>query len=549
MPITVPDQTIAAQVPEAPSAMTQIGQLLDLDNKRQQITSGKIKNTSDQANLDEEQGVRALMQNFDSYKGADGNVDMNKFVPDVLQAAPTKGAAIISGVVNAQRDGIAAKSALAQLSQTQKAQLAQEVGSYVGNGASVADNEKRFNAFTDTMPNARPIADYFHKYVMPQAGADQKTADAAYARVPLSVMSPTEQVTANTQNGIQVTNGQQSKYINTAPLAPGGIGATIEGNAQQAIPSVTTERTDPVTGQKSTVGILPPAPMPGLAPTVATREAMKIQPGAQQGMNAQSLQLLQEERGNENDPAKQKALDREILRVKMSMGQQQQAQTQAPASPSYSFSTSLPAGVSKNLENNVDEMNRHYSSLQDSSTGAQLQLGLTTNIRQLAKGAATGTLAGRQAFVAGMLNSFGIKATGEMQKDTDLLEKNMAQLNMSTPATTNAARELNAAGRPHGTMSENALVEAADQVSGQIKANMEIRNYLTPYKYANNGQGDSVGYQGARQIIEGIADPRAFQFRGAPPEGQDAMLKNLKTSDRQELRKKIEQLQNMGMLK
>ncbi|MFS6963245.1 hypothetical protein ABMY88_23875, partial [Escherichia coli] len=82
--------------------------------------------------------------------------------------------------------------------------------------------------------------------------------------------------------------------------------------------------------------------------------------------------------------------------------------------------------------------------LNDQSTGAPLIAALQGNIKSLIPGAITGTESGRKAYVVGLLNAMGVggQATGDIQKDTDLLQKQMAQLQLGTPATTDAMRTL-----------------------------------------------------------------------------------------------------------
>lgn len=212
------------------------------------------------------------------------------------------------------------------------------------------------------------------------------------------------------------------------------------------------------------------------------------------------------------------------------------------------FVASGPAlGQAQNVASNFEEMNRHYGSLNDQATGNQLAQGLTGNIKALADSAITGTEAGRKSYLTGLLNALhlGNKATGDLQKDSDLLEKNLALLNLSSPASSDAARALVTASRPHSGMSAEAIKEAAGQVAGQIQANVAMRNMLTPYKL----MGDVNGYTAARQKLESIADPRAFQFHSLPPEDRVEMLKKLTPQDRLELRWKIDQLNQMGMFK
>jgi hypothetical protein len=210
---------------------------------------------------------------------------------------------------------------------------------------------------------------------------------------------------------------------------------------------------------------------------------------------------------------------------------------------------SMAAGQAQNISNNVEEMNRHFSSLQDQSAGTQLVSGLTGNIKALADTAATGVGGDKKAYVSGLLNAFGLgdKATGDLQKDTDLLSKNMAQLNLGTPAGTDAARALVEAGRPSTKMSAPAIKDAADQVASQVQANMAMRNMLSPAKQ----MGDTQTYNAQRQKLEQIADPRAWQYVNlgpGSPAAKDFMSK-LQPGDRASLIQKVDQLEQMGMLK
>lgn len=209
----------------------------------------------------------------------------------------------------------------------------------------------------------------------------------------------------------------------------------------------------------------------------------------------------------------------------------------------------LPPGTHESMVGTVAEMNRHYASLNDVSTGAPLVNALTGNIKALAQKAITGTDADRRSYVNGLLNALGAgdKTTGDLQKDTDLLEKQLSQLNLSTPAASDAARNLVKAARPHSSMAPTAIPEAADQVASQVEANMAIRNYLTPARYNN----DQNAYQQSRNTIEKIADPRAWQYirlgPGTPAAKQ--FLAGLKPDDRADLIKKAGVLDSMGMLK
>lgn len=219
--------------------------------------------------------------------------------------------------------------------------------------------------------------------------------------------------------------------------------------------------------------------------------------------------------------------------------------------PANNLRTSLPPGQEANLKDNVEAMNTHFAKISGVASDAPLGLSLVSNIKSLANSAITGTLQGRTSYVNGLLNSvhLGDKITGDLQKDTDLLEKYLSQLNLSTPAATNAAREIVTAARPHGTMIKGALNEAADQIGSVINANLAVRNHLAGYKFANGGNGDAVNYDVEKRHIEGIADPRIFQLQGKSRDEIKTYMKTLPLADQQELVRKSGLLHQMGITK
>ena len=171
-----------------------------------------------------------------------------------------------------------------------------------------------------------------------------------------------------------------------------------------------------------------------------------------------------------------------------------------------------------NQQDNIKEMNAHFASLQDAASGNQLVQSLTGNIKNLAQKAITGTESDKLAYANGLLAALpGHGHADDLKTANDLLEKNMAQLNLSTPASSDAARGLISAARPHSTMTPEAISEASDQLASQVQANTAIRNHLAGYKFANNGSGDAAGYQRERQQIESVADPRAWQYMNLKP--------------------------------
>ena len=150
--------------------------------------------------------------------------------------------------------------------------------------------------------------------------------------------------------------------------------------------------------------------------------------------------------------------------------------------------------------------------LNASAQSLPLVTGLTKTIEGLAPSAFTGPGGDKRQYMAGLARVFGVNLTGDAQTDTNLMNKAMAQLNISTPAGTDAARALIEAGQPNSHMDAAAIREAAGTVAGQIRMNAAERNFLQTTRLSNRGAGDPQAYQEGRQLFEANADPRIWQY-------------------------------------
>ena len=148
------------------------------------------------------------------------------------------------------------------------------------------------------------------------------------------------------------------------------------------------------------------------------------------------------------------------------------------------------------------------------------------------------------------LGAFGIHATGDAQTDTNLLNKAIAQLNMSTPAGTDAARVLREAGQPNVDMDLGAIKEAAGTVAAQVRMDEAERNFLQTSRFSNRGEGDIQAYQEGRQKFEANADPRIWQYEElAKTNPKDARAFISRQPDKAELVRKSKQLEQMGFFR
>ena len=198
----------------------------------------------------------------------------------------------------------------------------------------------------------------------------------------------------------------------------------------------------------------------------------------------------------------------------------------------------------------AEDMTNHFAGLNASSQSLPLVTSLTKTIEGLAPQAFTGPGGDKRQYMAGLARVFGINLTGDAQTDTNLLNKAIAQLNISTPAGTDAARLLVEAGQPNSNMDPAAIKEAAGTIRGQILMNQAERNFLTTTRYSNKGSGDPGTYQQGRQMFEANADPRVWQYEDlAKSNPAAARVFIARQPDKADLIRKTAALEQMGFFR
>ena len=195
-------------------------------------------------------------------------------------------------------------------------------------------------------------------------------------------------------------------------------------------------------------------------------------------------------------------------------------------------------------------MSDHFTGLNASAQSLPLVTGLTKTIEGLAPSAFTGPGGDKKQYMAGILRGFHINATGDAQTDTNLLNKAMAQLNISTPAGTDAARALVEAGQPNSHMDPDAIKEAAGTLRGQVMMNQAERNFLQTTRLSNRGAGDPQAYQEGRQQFEASADPRIWQYQDLAKSNPAAARAFIaRQPDKADLVRKAGALEQMGFFR
>ncbi|SRR6266436_472579 len=208
-----------------------------------------------------------------------------------------------------------------------------------------------------------------------------------------------------------------------------------------------------------------------------------------------------------------------------------------------------PAAVQAQTKTAAD-MSDHFTGLNASAQSLPLVTGLTKTIEGLAPSAFTGPGGDKRQYMAGLARVFGVNLTGDAQTDTNLMNKAMAQLNISTPAGTDAARALIEAGQPNSHMDAAAIREAAGTVAGQVRMNAAERNFLQTTRLSNRGAGDPQAYQEGRQAFEANADPRIWQYEELVRSNPKAATSFIsRQPDKADLIRKTGALEQMGFFR
>lgn len=321
-----------------------------------------------------------------------------------------------------------------------------------------------------------------------------------------SVSGTLENLKSLTPSPTMVDNGATKQYVDTNPLTnPGIVGTSIHN--QLSPESATTP-----------VGVMGPGNTPGVVPRGEMWNAPPL-PSA--------------------GPTTPNGPDRTSL----------PGQAPAPANgPAHFVATGTPMGVQGSNDGNVATVNTHWGQLTNDANNAQTNIGLAQNIKAYASQAATGKFGDKLAAANGLLSIFGVGGQTDLNTATDLLQKNMARLSLSSRSAaggTDAAGALATAANPHGSMTTTAIKDAADQVVGAQQMALSEQKLLQPYKLSNN----VPGYQQAQTAFNQAADPRIWQFQNMDPQQRQAFKAGMSPADQQSFGQKIRTLESLGAIK
>jgi hypothetical protein len=312
------------------------------------------------------------------------------------------------------------------------------------------------------------------------------------------------QLESITAKPTQVNDGMTKRYLDTNAITnPGIVGTTVQN---QLSPESATAPVS-VMGPGNTPGVVPRGemwnapPLPSSGPTTPNGPDKTYLPG----------------------------------------------QAPPPSGPAHFVATGTPMGVADSNAGNVDTVNKHWASVGNDANNAQTNIGIAQNIKAYADKALTGKQSDKLAAVNGILSIFGQGGQTDISTATDLLQKNMARLSLTSrqgAGGTDAAGALATAANPHGTMTAEAIKDAADQVIGAQKMAIAQQQLLQPYKLSN----DVAGYQTALSKFNQAADPRVWQFQGMDAQQRAKFKAGMSPADQKAFSNKIRTLEGIGAI-
>lgn len=493
-------QTLSSLMGVAGQAQNlQIGQQ-QLQSGQQQLQVGAGQAQQAQQQMAERQIFQQAMAkgvdpDGNPIKGANGEMDPVATASFANKYMPLTGQGVVQSIIKTQADKIGLNDANRALGQNQRNDMSGIIRSAIGtndpNAASTGIDQ-----YVQQNPSAAPAAGFAKSLLghlspqMPQAQRDQALQHLAMQFQPSAT-------TANQQAPSMVTAtgpGGGVQAINVNPNSATPVGAVGGETAQGLSPEAGATRV-PVfqNGQAGTVplgSITPGAPgYGGNNPFGSGRY------GSQPGNN-----------------------------------------------PGFA-----PSGASMGTPEMYGQMNDHWTKTLADAGNAQNNIGLANNIKAYADQALTGKQVDKLTALNGILSIFGERGQTDVSTATDLLNKNMARLSLSSRAGaggTDAAGMLATAANPHGSMTAPAIKEAADQVISSQKMALAQQKLLQPYRQANDAQG----YQGALSQFNTVADPRLWQYADMNAAQRQAFRSGMNPADRKEFGAKMRSAEQLGVV-
>jgi hypothetical protein len=230
-----------------------------------------------------------------------------------------------------------------------------------------------------------------------------------------------------------------------------------------------------------------------------------------------------------------------VAAVKNQLGPQQQPGYLQQAAAASASGAGLASG-------SVGDVNQHYQAVQAEAQKAEMFTGIARNVQDFAHTAITGTPEEKLNLLNGMLAYAGVPKATDLKTASDLLEKNMSQLNLQGNVASDFRSMITQMAQPHMTMSEDAIRQAAGQLIGQAQMKKSIGTAMTPEYNHAIASGDTTLYRAKRDAITNVADPRVWEFASLSPKDRQAFVGRLSPQDRAALGQKVKAAEALGIV-
>jgi hypothetical protein len=485
---------------------------LDIQQKQAQLPAVQAESQTKQLMQSQIQRYSQLAQSKVDENGNSlidpqtGDYDIGKLASMGMRVAPLA-PELVGNTAKTHTDLTNLKAAALSLTSGQKAALMGPIqaAGLTNDPNAVKAAVDQIDAWGNSDPSFKPYAETAKTYVQKLNGIQDPEMRARAANSLAASFQPGQAVQTQTQPTLIDKGGQLQPGVTAPPVQGGGFTPTSAPIDKTVAPGLhifqdQAQNNWAVNPQDPGKAILlgKGGSLPGVVPK-----------DVQQGRDAAALKIAQDELKTTPPGPAHDQLVAAIQRM-------QSGGSPVPASvgskPQNLGPPVLEVGGKGAIEANTADMGNHFTKLNGASESLPLVTSLTKTIQGLAPEAFVGPGQDKRQYWAGLGRVFGFNVTGDAQTDTNLLSKAMAQLNISTPAGTDAARALVEAGQPNVKMDSDAIKEAAGTLLGQAKMQIAERDMLGETRYKNEGQGDPAAYQQKRQWFEHNADPRIWQY-------------------------------------
>lgn len=549
--VPIPTQTVTPDPMKSLSGMLNMASTVQgMQARNLAMTGQDQQNQSNAITLGERKGMQQVLSDPSQWQNPDGSTDYNRLIPQVMKVAPTTGMDFIGKIAQTEKQATDAKQTIMNLDTSKRNALGQIAQSLQGQPTDTVTST--LDAVAKQSPELGTALPFIKQVISHAAKTGgQPAQDAALGRLAQMSMTPLDQQTYNTPNGVQVQDNQHAYTVNTKPgIAGTPQGAVINGSGATMQPPPTTPvmggadgRTPGIMGPSATPAPGQIAPNPGQTPPPNSAGHASVPPQQQRAMDADRGTIYAQELAQANqklqqaqaagDPAGVARAQQDVASIQNEI---QRGHIQMPAAvpqaPNQFVATGRPVGSTEANAANVAIAQNHFAGLAaDTANAAKLE-GIANNIKAYAPKAIAGTESEKLGFFNGILSQLGSDKASSLKEATDLLQKNMAQLTVNSKAGSDAQQTLLQMAQPHPTMEPKAISEAADQIIGQVRANKAAFGQFLPEANQIAKSGDPSAYLSKLKEWNDVADPRVWQYENLPANERKAFMQNLPASDR-----------------